>query len=64
MERTGVEGLESYDDITMAVVPDLMTTLPGQKLDLNMVKAVQTLLIAHCEKMGDRVAILDTPRRT
>ncbi len=61
MERTGVEGLESYDDITMAVVPDLMTTLPGQKLDLNMVKAVQTLLIAHCEKMGDRVAILDTP---
>ncbi len=61
MERTGVEGLESYDDITMCVVPDLMTTLPGQKLDLNMVKAVQTMIIAHCEKMGDRVAILDSP---
>lgn len=60
-ERTGVEGLESYDDITMCVVPDLMTTLPGQKLDLNMVKAVQTMIIAHCEKMGDRVAILDSP---
>jgi hypothetical protein len=26
-----------------------------------MVKAVQTLIIAHCERMGDRVAILDTP---
>ena len=61
MERTGVEGLESLDDITMCVVPDLMTTLPGQKLDMAMVKAVQTLVIAHCEKMGDRVAILDAP---
>ncbi len=60
-ERTGVEGLESIDDITMVVVPDLMTTMPGQKLDLHMVKSVQTMIIAHCEKMGDRVAILDTP---
>lgn len=60
-ERTGVEGLESIDDITMVVVPDLTTTMPGQKLDLHMVKSVQTMIIAHCEKMGDRVAILDTP---
>ncbi len=60
-ERTGVEGLESVDDITMILAPDLMTTMPGQKLDLGTVKAVQTLLIAHCEKMHDRVAILDTP---
>ncbi len=61
IERTGVEGLESLDDVTMVVVPDLMTTMPGQKLDLEMVKAVQTLIIAHCERMGDRVAILDAP---
>ncbi|PJF46928.1 MAG: phage tail protein [Candidatus Thermofonsia Clade 3 bacterium] len=60
-ERTGIEALEAIDDITMVVVPDLMTTLPGQSLDLNMVKAVQTAIIAHCERMGDRVAILDTP---
>lgn len=60
-ERTGVEGLEAIDDITMVVVPDLMTTMPGQKLDLTMVKAVQTSIIAHCEKMGDRVAVLDAP---
>ena len=26
-----------------------------------MVKAVQTAMIAHCEHMGDRVAILDAP---
>jgi hypothetical protein len=60
-ERTGVEGLEALDDATMVVVPDLMTTMPGQKLDLNMVKAVQTMMIAHCERLKDRVALLDTP---
>src|SRR5579859_203351 len=61
LERTGVEGLEAIDDITMVIVPDLMTTMPGQKLDLNTIKAVQTMIIAHCEHSADRVAILDTP---
>lgn len=61
IERTGVEGLEVLDDATMVCVPDLMTPMPGQSLDLNMVKAVQTLIIGHCERMGDRVAILDAP---
>ena len=60
-ERTGIEALEAIDDITMVVVPDLMTAMPGQQLDLAMVKAVQTAIIAHCERLGDRVAILDTP---
>jgi phage tail sheath protein FI len=61
LERTGLEGLSAIDDITMVCVPDLMMTMPGQKLDLNVIKAVQTAVIAHCERMGDRVAILDTP---
>jgi phage tail sheath protein FI len=60
-ERRGVEGLEVLDDVTMVVVPDLMTTMPGEKLDLDMVKAVQGMMITHCERMGDRVAILDAP---
>jgi len=60
-ERTGVEGLEAIDDITMVCAPDLMTTAPGQKLDLNTVKAVQTMMIAHCERLGDRMALLDAP---
>ncbi len=60
-ERTGVEGLEAIDDITMVCVPDLMSTMPDQELDLDMVKAVQSLIISHCERMGDRVAILDVP---
>ena len=61
LERTGLEGLSAIDDITMVCVPDLMMTMPGQKLDLNVIKAVQTAVIAHCERMGDRVAVLDTP---
>jgi phage tail sheath protein FI len=60
-ERTGVEGLEALDDATMVLVPDLMSTMPGQDLDLDTIKAVQTLMIAHCEQMGDRVAIIDPP---
>jgi phage tail sheath protein FI len=60
-ERKGVEGLEVLDDVTMLCVPDLMTTLPGEKLNIDMVKAVQMMMIAHCERMGDRVAILDAP---
>lgn len=61
VERSGVEGLEALDDATMVVMPDLMTVMPGQKLDLAMVKAVQTMAIAHCERMKDRVVILDAP---
>jgi hypothetical protein len=60
-ERTGVEGLEALDDVTMVCVPDLMTPMPGEKLNPDQVKAVQTMMIAHCERLGDRVAILDAP---
>ncbi len=61
VKRSGVEGLEVLDDATMVLVPDLMTTMPGEKLNLDLVKAVQGMMIAHCEHMGDRVAILDAP---
>jgi len=60
-ERSGIEGLEALDDVTMLAVPDLMSVPPGGELDLNMVKAVQTAMIAHCERLGDRVAIVDPP---
>jgi uncharacterized protein len=59
--RSGIEGLEQLDDARIIVVPDLMTTMPGEQLDLAMVKAVQTDLISHCERLGDRVCVLDTP---
>jgi hypothetical protein len=62
LERTGLEGLAQYDDISIVAIPDLMAKMPGQKkTDLQLIKAVQTALIAHCEQMGDRVAVLDAP---
>jgi phage tail sheath protein FI len=60
-QRSGIEGLEQLDDARIIVVPDLMTTMPGEQLDLAMVKAVQTDMIAHCERLGDRVCVLDAP---
>ncbi|MFJ7209247.1 phage tail sheath family protein [Streptomyces sp. NPDC098789] len=60
-DRSGIAGLEAIDDITMVAVPDLMACLRGGLLDRDGVKAVQLAMIAHCELMGDRVAVLDAP---
>ena len=60
-ERTGFSGLEAVDEITMVCVPDLMSAYQQGAIDLETVKAVQLAMIAHCELMGDRVAILDPP---
>lgn len=60
-QRTGLGGLEAVDEITMLAIPDLMAAYERGEIDDGGVKAVQTALITHCELMGDRVAILDTP---
>ncbi len=59
--RTGFGGLEAVDEITMVSVPDLMSAYQKGWIDLEGVKAVQLAVIAHCELMGDRVAIIDPP---
>ncbi|MET9383055.1 phage tail sheath subtilisin-like domain-containing protein [Streptomyces sp. NPDC002928] len=60
-DRTGFGGLEAVDEISMVAVPDLMAAYQRGAIDLENVKAVQLGLIAHCELMGDRVAIIDPP---
>jgi phage tail sheath protein FI len=66
-KRSGFGGLEEIDAITMVCVPDVMaayqqglkngkSTFTGEDLQV-----VQQAMIAHCERMGDRVAILDPP---
>jgi uncharacterized protein len=60
-DRTGFGGLEAIDEITMLCVPDLMAAYQRGVLTAEDVKAVQLAMIAHCELMADRVAILDTP---
>ena len=60
-DRTGFGGLETIDEVTMVAVPDLMAAYQSGLLDLEGVQAVQLAMIAHCELMGDRMAIIDPP---
>jgi hypothetical protein len=60
-DRTGFAGLEAVDDVTMLSVPDLMAVYQQGIIDLEGLQAVQLAMIAHCELMGDRVAVLDAP---
>lgn len=59
--RTGFGGLEAVDEITMLAVPDLLSAYQQGVIDAEGVQAVQTAMIAHCELMGNRIAILDPP---
>ena len=60
--RTGINGLVIADDVTMVMVPDLITaaTKDGE-VDLNLWKTVQLALINHCEGQANRIAVLDSP---
>jgi len=60
-DRTGFAGLEAVDEVTMLSVPDLMSVYEQGVIDLEGLQAVQLAMLAHCELMGDRVAILDAP---
>ncbi len=60
-DRTGFGGLEAIDPITMVCVPDLMAAYQRGMIDAEGLQAVQLAMIAHCELMGDRVAVLDPP---
>src|SRR5204862_3616969 len=60
-DRTGFAGLEAIDEVTMLAAPDVMALYQQGVIDLEGVQAVQLAMIAHCELMGDRVAILDAP---
>ncbi|MCK6565175.1 MAG: phage tail sheath subtilisin-like domain-containing protein [Dehalococcoidia bacterium] len=58
-DRTGMGGLEAVEQITMLCAPDLMAAYQQGALDRDGVKAIQLAMIAHCERMGDRVAVID-----
>jgi hypothetical protein len=59
--RTGFAGLETIEDVTMLCVPDAMSAYQAGVIDDEGLKAIHLAMIAHCELMGDRVAILDPP---
>jgi phage tail sheath protein FI len=60
LDRTGIGGLAAIDEITMLCVPDLMALQSNG--DTSVIEALQRKMIAHCENLGDRMAILDAPR--
>jgi phage tail sheath protein FI len=60
-DRTGFGGLEAVMPVTMLAAPDLMAAYQRGMIDLEGVKAVQLAMIAHCELMANRVAVLDPP---
>jgi phage tail sheath protein FI len=59
--RTGMGSLAAIDEVTMVCMPDLMTLVNG---DDTRLRDVQGKIIAHCEAMQDRMAILDAPPET
>lgn len=60
-ERSGLGGFDAVEDITMVCAPDLMSAYQRGWLSEDGLRAVQTAMIDHCERNGDRVAILDAP---
>jgi len=61
--RTGINGLVIAEDVTMVIVPDLITaaTKADGTIDLTLWKTVQLALINHCEAQANRMAVLDAP---
>ena len=61
-DRSGVEGLKLADDVTMVMVPDLITAAKASgTFDPDLWTGVQNALVAHCEGERNRMAILDPP---
>jgi uncharacterized protein len=58
-ERRGMGSFAAVDEITMVCMPDLMTL--SKNGDDTQLRDLQGKMIAHCENMGDRMAIIDTP---
>ncbi|MCK5923780.1 MAG: phage tail sheath family protein, partial [Methylococcales bacterium] len=60
-DRTGIGALEAIDEISLLLCPDAFYGYDGSKKAKDTVKGIQTAMIAHCENMRYRFAILDTP---
>jgi phage tail sheath protein FI len=58
-QRKGMGSLAAVDEVTMVVVPDAMTLATNG--DDTALRDLQGKMLAHCENMGDRMAIIDAP---
>lgn len=60
-ERSGIAGLEAVEDVTIVCAPDLMSAYNRGLIDEDALIALQKAMVEHCERMGNRVAIVDSP---
>jgi uncharacterized protein len=60
-ERTGINGLEALTDVSLVVCPDIFYGYDGSTSAKTRIKQIQTAMIAHCENLQYRFALLDTP---
>jgi uncharacterized protein len=60
-ERTGINGLEALTNVSLVVCPDIFYGYDGSTSAKTRIKQIQTAMIAHCENMQYRFALLDTP---
>jgi phage tail sheath protein FI len=58
-QREGAGGLVSIDEVSIVVAPDIVHLASNG--DDRLMRDAQDKLIAHCEQLGDRIAILDPP---
>jgi uncharacterized protein len=61
VERTGIAGLESVEEITLLACPDIVAAYQWGAVSEEDVKSVQLAMLNHCEVMKDRFAIIDCP---
>lgn len=59
--RTGLAGLEAFDDVRLVLCPDMMAGYDGSDEAKKRIKMIQEATISHCQKMKYRFAVLDTP---
>lgn len=55
--QMGLSTLEAYDDFDLICVPDIMWGRTDQ--DSALVREMQTTVIEHCNRLGNRFALLD-----
>ena len=56
--RQGMGGLVAIDEVSIVCMPDAVKLLNGDDV---MFRDAQGKMMAHCESLGDRMCILDTP---
>ena len=60
-DRSGIEGLEAVEEITIVCAPDLMSAYKKGLIGDDALVGLQKSMLTHCESMQDRVAIIDAP---